>query len=310
MLKPLVTTAAAVLFTATLVPTTASASSTASATSTVNCYVHASSVTASGDHNNVAVLSTTPPKATNGALGRGAFAPGQVKVMATMSVLIDQGPDGSEHGVYGYVIIGDALYQAAYGADSDGIIDQPPAGLRRIGGGWGNFTMVEEAEYQGPTEAGISRWTVYGLRNDGVLFRWTVSSKGVWRSAGSTPGFSAVKSMSLISKTATYDTFVANTRGGALYTIHIPTSSPMKPVVKQVRTRTWQGFETLITQQCGVYGSLLLGIDKDTDSAYLYAVGRYTGLSTVIQSMGKVPATLPDNVYAGLKDAGSPKQAE
>ena len=309
MRKPLVTTAVALLFTATLVPTTASAGSTTPTTSAVNCYVNASSVTASGDHNNLAVVSTTPPKATSGALGRRAFAPGQVKVMATMSILIDQGPDGSEYDVYGYVIIGDALYQAAYGAH-DGTVSNPPAGLRRIGGGWGNFTMVEEAEYQGPTQAGISRWTVYGLRSDGVLFRWNVSSKGVWSRTGSAPGFAAVKSMSLVSKTATYDTFVANTRGGALYTIHLPVSAPMKPVVKPVRTRTWQGFETLITQQCGVYGSLLLGIDKDTDSAYLYAVGRYTGLSTVIQSMGKVPATLPDNVYAGLKDPGSPKHAE
>jgi hypothetical protein len=306
MLKPLVITSAALLAAAVLTPVTASATSTTSAAS---CYVSASSVTAGGDHNNLVVTSTTPPKATSGALGRGAFAPGQVKVMATMSVLIDQGPDGSEYDVYGYVIIGDALYQAAYGAHGDGIIDHPPAGLRRIGGGWGTFTMVEEAEYQGPTQAGISRWNVYGLRSDGVLFRWSVS-KGVWRSTGSTPGFSSVKSMALVSKSATYDTFVANTRGGALYTIHIPTSSPMRPVVRQVRSRTWQGFETLLTQKCGVYGTILLGIDKDTDSAYLYAVGRFTGTSTVIQSLGKVPATFADNVYARLKDPGAPLTGE
>lgn len=270
----------------------------------------ASSVTAAGDHNAVGIVSTAPPKATNGVLGRGAFGPGQVKVMATMSILIDQGPDGSGYDVYGYVVIGDTLYQAAYGAHGDGILDHPPAGLRRIGGGWGRFTMVEEAEYQGPTQAGISRWTVYGLRNDGVLFRWTVSSKGVWRSAGSAAGFAAVKSMALVSKAATYDTFVANTRGGALYTIHIPTSTPMKPVVKQVRSRTWQGFETLLTQKCGVYGTVLLGIDKDTDTAYLYAVGRFSGTSTVIQSLGKVPATFADNAYARLKDPGAPLTGE
>jgi hypothetical protein len=305
MIKPLGTLAAAAVVAATLVPT-----APASATVAVSCYLSASSVTAAGDHNNVAVASTTPPKATGQALGRGAFAPGQVKVMATMSVLIDQGPDGSEYDVFGYVIVGDALYQAAYAAHGDGIIDNPPAGLRRIGGGWGNFTMVEEAEYQGPTQAGISRWNVYGLRSDGVLFRWSVSSKGVWRSTGSASGFSSVKSMTLISKSATYDTFLANTRSGALYTIHIPLSAPMKPVVKQVRTRTWQGFETLLAQKCGVYGTVLLGIDKDTDSAYLYAVGRFTGATTAIQSLGKVPATFPDNVYARLKDPGAPLNGE
>lgn len=305
MIKPLAATAAALLAAAVLVP-----AGTASATSAGNCGTSASSVTAGGDHNNIGILSTRPPTATGQALGRGAFAPGRVKVMASMSVLIDQGPDGSQYDVYGYVVIGDALYQAAYGAHGDGIVDNPPASLRRIGGGWGNFTMVEEAEYQGPTEGGISRWNVYGLRSDGVLFRWSVSSKGVWRSTGSAPGFSSVKSMALVSKSATYDTFVANTRGGALYTIHLPTSSPMKPVVKQVRSRTWQGFETLLTQKCGVYGTILLGIDKDTDAAYLYAVGRFTGTSTVIQSLGKVPSTFADTVYARLKDPGAPLTGE
>ncbi|MGZ0148351.1 hypothetical protein ACXJJ3_14870 [Kribbella sp. WER1] len=116
--------------------------------------------------------------------------------------------------------------------------------MRRIGGGWGRFTMVEEAEYQGPTQAGISRWTVYALRDDGVLFRWSVSPKGVWRSTDSAPGYAAVKSMALVSKAATYDTLVANTRGGVLSTIHIPTSAPLKPVVKQVRIRTWQAAST------------------------------------------------------------------
>ncbi|MGW6196010.1 hypothetical protein ACWF0M_07650 [Kribbella sp. NPDC055110] len=305
MIKPLATTAAALLAAAVLVP-----AGTASATSADNCGTSASSVTAAGDHNNIGILSTRPPTATGQALGRGAFAAGRVKVMASMSVLIDQGPDGSQYSVYGYVVIGDALYQAVYDAHGDGIVDNPPAILRRIGGGWGNFTTVEEAEYQGPTEGGVSRWNVYGLRSDGVLFRWSVSSKGVWRSTGSTPGFSSVKSMALVSKSATYDTFVANTRGGALYTIHIPTGSPMKPVVKQVRSRTWQGFETLVAQKCGVYGTILLGIDKDTDSAYLYAVGRFTGTSTVIQSLGKVPATFADNVYARLKDPGAPLNGE
>ncbi len=305
MIRTLGTAAAALLVAATVVPASASAAPT---TAAVNCGMAASSVTAGGDHNSLNVTASTPPTATKTSLGTGAFAPGQVKVMATMSILIDQGPDGSQYDVYGYVIIGDNLYQAVYSGHK-GTADSP-ASLRRIGGGWGNFTMVEEAEYQGPTQAGISRWTVYGLRKDGVLFRWDVSSKGVWRSTGSATGFAAVKSMALVSKSATYDTFVANTRGGALYTIHIPLGAPMKPVVKQVRSRTWQGFETVLTQKCGVYGTVLLGIDKDTDTAYLYAVGRFTGTSTVIQGLGKVPATFADNVYARLKDPGAPLTGE
>jgi hypothetical protein len=44
-------------------------------------------------------------------------------------------------------------------------------------------------------------------------------------------------------------------------------------------------------------GTLLLGIDKDTKSAYLYAVGHANGTATVIQGLGKVPGTFNDPVY-------------
>jgi hypothetical protein len=118
-----------------------------------------------------------------------------------------------------------------------------------------------------------------------------------WRAAGSYPGFAAVKTMTLISQTRTYDTFLANTRGGALYTIRIPVTSPMKPVVKLVRSSTWQGFESLVAERCGQYGVLLLGVDKDTSTGYLYAVGHASGTSTVIMGLGKVPSVLTDPIY-------------
>ena len=98
------------------------------------------------------------------------------------------------------------------------------------------------------------------------------------------------------SRTSTYDTLLVNTRGGALYTVRVPLSSPMKPVVKVVRTSNWQGFETLNANRCGQYGSLLLGIDKDTKSAHLYAVGHANGTATLIKGLGKVPATFGDAV--------------
>jgi hypothetical protein len=103
--------------------------------------------------------------------------------------------------------------------------------------------------------------------------------------------------MTLISQTRTYDTFLANTRGGALYTIHIPNTSPMKPVVKLVRRSTWQVFESLVAQRCGQSGTLVAGIDKDTKTGYLYAIGHGNGLATVIQNRGKIPVTLDDQVF-------------
>ena len=63
-----------------------------------------------------------------------------------------------------------------------------------------------------------------------------------------------------------------------------------------MRTSTWQAFETLLAVKCGLSGTMLLGIDKDTSSGYVYAVGHANGLSTVIRGLGKVQGTFPDPV--------------
>ena len=179
--------------------------------------------------------------------------------------------------------------------DTEGRIDPGwPNELQRVGGGWTNFTALEVSQYE--AAGSPARTTAYGLRNDGTLFRWNVVLR-TWSRTGSAGGFASVKSMALISKTRSYDTFLANTRGGALYTIRIPTTSPMKPIVKPVRTRTWQGFEKLVASKCGQYGTLLLGIDKDTKTGYLYADGHANGTSTVINGLGKVQGTFADPVY-------------
>jgi hypothetical protein len=68
-------------------------------------------------------------------------------------------------------------------------------------------------------------------------------------------------------------------------------------VVTKVRTSTWQVFETLIAEKCGVQSTLLLGIDKDTKTGYLYAVSHAKGAATVIQGLGKVPATFAESSY-------------
>jgi hypothetical protein len=247
------------------------------------------------------VLSTAPPTIRPSViLEHGVYPDGAVRLSASLSI----GDDGiSLSFVSGYSVLGDVLYFTNYASADTGA----DVTLTRMGGGWGSFVALEESTYAGPT--GVIRTNTYGLRNDGTLFRWTVDSKRVWRNKASAPGFAAVKSMALISKSKTYDTFLANTRGGALYTIHIPTTSPMKPIVKQVRAATWQGFETLLAQKCGQYGTLLLGIDQDTDTGYLYAVGHATGTTTVIQSLGKVPATFPDNVNFRW-DSGTPLSGE
>jgi hypothetical protein len=300
--------AAALLVAAGVIPGTGTAAEAATAAAT--CSLDAGTVSASGDHLVRTVFSSKPPRATGaGEYGSGVYAPGQVRLSSSMVARpwpVD-GPGAEGSTVTGYVVIGDGLYWTNYVSANNAVT----GGSTRIGGGWKNMVALEESDYRGPTQTGVTRRNVYALGSDGVFSRWTVV-KGKLQNKGSAAGFGSVKSIALISKTATYDTFLANTRSGALYTIHIPTSSPMKPVVKLVRGTTWQGFEALQTQKCGVNGTILLGIDHDTNSSYLYALGHATGGSTVIKALGKVPAnhTFPGPVYFRWKGLGTPLAGE
>lgn len=197
--------------------------------------------------------------------------------------------DANERQVLGYVTLGDAMYFSTYFASASGDLD-PEAGpptLTRVGGGWANYTAFDVSRWANSTS---HRTSAYAVRNDGVLSRWTIDDNGAWRNRWSYAGLKGVKSIAVISKTATYDTLLANTVTGVLKTIRIPVSTSLRPVIKTVRSGTWQGFESLIATKCGTSGTLLLGIDKDLQKGYLYAVGHATGTSTVIQSIGLVPA--------------------
>ncbi|HEY3556352.1 MAG TPA: hypothetical protein VGL05_02745, partial [Kribbella sp.] len=236
-----------------------------------------------GAHTSATVTAGTPPTISKPAVTPGIFPFGPARAASTFQ----SEPNVAGTDMSGYVVLGDALYLRYYNLDAG--INQ----TTRIGGGWTNFTDVEFVHYeQGQT----AHRMLYGLRNDGTLFRWNAAGESPV-AAGSATGFAAVKSMTLISKTATYDTFLANTKAGALYTIRIPITSPMKPIVTVVRSATWQGFESLVAGPCGQYGTVLLGIDKDTRTGTLYAVGHANGTATVINSLGKVPSTFADPIY-------------
>ena len=141
-------------------------------------------------------------------------------------------------------------------------VDRSQSHNFRIGGGWGDATFLETS-YPHDTNP-FALVNHYSLRGNGTLSRWDARGGFGWTNPQSASGFAAVRTMALISQTATYDTFLATTRGGALYTIRLPLASPMKPVVKRVRDSTWQALDALIAEKCGQYGTLLLGIDKDT----------------------------------------------
>ncbi|MER7247424.1 hypothetical protein [Kribbella sp. NPDC000426] len=202
---------------------------------------------------------------------------------------------GDEMSLDGHIVSGDAMYQAHQWVQKGTGGKVVSSSLVKIGSGWSAFRTLTQS-----WSLETSGWRVYALRGDGSLFRWNLSPQNngteVWHAAGSYPGFSAVKAVTLLSRTPTYDSLLATTWGGALYSIRIPLSSPMKPIVTPLRTRTWGSFERLLTARCGNYGTLLLGIDKDTGAGYLYAVGHANGTATVINSLGKVPATFDDRI--------------
>ena len=193
---------------------------------------------------------------------------------------------------YGEVVLNSTMYSAIYRTGGS----DPKVYFTRIGGGWDKFTYFEKSDYDEGAARSFARTHYYGLRNDGTLFRWQASGS-TWRAAGSYPGFAAVKTMTLISQTRTYDTFLATTRGGRSYTIRIPITSPMKPIVKSVRTLHLAG---LRDPRGRALRSVRRGAARHRQghaSGYLYAVGHANGTSTVIKGLGKVPTTFNDPVY-------------
>ncbi|WP_238173324.1 hypothetical protein [Kribbella speibonae] len=269
--------------------TTATASPAGPTAAAASCGLNLGSVTAGGDQTLQRLTASTPPAARARSVVPNVYSDGAVRMIG--SLVNEATPTGSSR--YGRVVLGDTMYQHWLELDKAGKVTSSE--LARIGGGWSKFVDHETSVFNdSPTHP---RTYEYALRSDGVLFRWIVGDVGSWKPYGSAPGFASVKSMTLISKAAAYDTFLANTRGGALYTIRIPVNTQMRPIVTKVRSATWQGFESLVAAQCGNYGTVVAGIDKDTKSAYLYTFGHADGAKTSITGHGKLPGTFADPTY-------------
>lgn len=253
------------------------------------CQLTSGAITSSGAVRVQTHVATAPPGITTNRLEPADVFAGR-NVRLTSSLNYD-GDYENGSGRYGYAVFGTEMYEIKYFTDLQGNVDS--RSITKIGGGWGIYRAFESSDLW---LGNYHRKTQYGLRSDGVLSRWSVDSKRVWRSTGAVKGYSSFKSWALISQTRTYDTFLANTRGGLLYTIRIPTAAALKPILKVVRSSSWQGFESLQAAKCGKTGAVLLGIDKDSKAGYLYAVGHANGTKTVIRGLGKVRTTFPDAV--------------
>jgi hypothetical protein len=265
------------------------------------CSLDLGSITADGHYVDQVLSAASPPVASERRVGPQVAQPGETRASATWEFKPE--PEGGSSDS-GYALYGDSLYST--------VINNVPGGPW-----WGRglamtdmnaYTSIARAAY--PKGDSPTRQYFYAMRDDGTLVRWKRDAGG-FHPLGTFAGFSAVKTMTLISTTSTYDTFLATTKAGALYTIHIPTTSPLTPVVKVVRSSTWQGFEAIVAEKCGTQSTLLAAIDTDSGSAYLYAVGHANGTATVIQSLGKVPGTFNDPTYfLRTSQAGTPLNGE
>jgi hypothetical protein len=251
-------------------------------------------VTPGGDHQERSVTASKPPVASTPVTGPKDLYPDGRARMAGSFGYAPFGPANYSQG--GYLVLGTEMYSSGYDTDASRTVLVPNSdGLQKLGGGWGlDYVYFEQSHYtEGST---VSRYNDYALRDTGELIRWNM-----WHNRQTSTALPAgMKTMVLISQTKTYETFLATTKAGGLYTIRIPTTSTLKPVVKLVRGSTWQVFETLVAEKCGSQSTLLLGIDKETKTGYLYAVGHAKGTSTLIQNLGKVTGTLDAAFYARM----------
>ncbi|TCC30560.1 hypothetical protein [Kribbella sindirgiensis] len=257
------------------------------------CGLNLGAITAGGDHREV-VITDDGYVADNWIVAKDLFPDGQVRLSATLRYGSAE-VGGMAH--QGPVIMGSTMYDSSYvTANGTGAVTERQ--LTRVGPGWQVYRSLDRSTYLTAT---TQRDTEYSLHNDGTLYRRNVTYKNGVASrqiTGWQSGYRGVKAMTLISQTATYDTFLMTLTSGKLYTARLPLAGGhiIPGVVKQVRGSTWQGFETLVAAACDD-GVLLLGIDKDTGSAYLYKVGHANGAATPISMIKKVAGTFKDPVY-------------
>ncbi|MEV8374783.1 hypothetical protein AB0P21_18750 [Kribbella sp. NPDC056861] len=266
----------------------------AQAGTTAACTLDLGSVTTAGAQTTRTITAGAPISVSAVQSVPGVFPAGSVKHISTFR---DVPAPQAARARSGLVVMGDALYETTYNLKDNGQVDPAkPVVNRRVGGGWSNFRWIErsvEQKVSGPT-----RTTLFAQDTAGTFERWNLESNGGWRDTGGVGGLSTVKSMTLIGRDDFYESFLTNTRAGALSVVLVPVGTyPMETYGRTVRSSTWQVFEQLIATPCGPDGSLVLGIDRDTNSAYLYQFGHVGSTETVIKSLGKVPGTFNDPHY-------------
>ncbi|WP_328329253.1 hypothetical protein OHA70_05580 [Kribbella sp. NBC_00382] len=231
----------------------------------------------------VDVTPAKPPRVTN-------FEPFNLAARYTATWYAAANASGTQYFAYGVFLQGDNLYRHTTVLPATQA-ENPRTTTVKIGSGWGSFKAIATSNYNAAKPA---HSYLYGLNTNGKLYRYAKNGAVyTYKALGNFGGFASFKTLAVISETATYDTLLMTTKAGALYTIRIPITASAKPVVKVVRASGWSAYESLAVQACGNRGgTLVIGVDHDTNTGFQYAFAHATGKSTVITSYGKVPAVL------------------
>ncbi|MEV8377137.1 hypothetical protein AB0P21_30630 [Kribbella sp. NPDC056861] len=236
------------------------------------CKVLIGGVDATGEASATELTATKPPTA-------GGPAPFQLfPVRASSTWYYVKGGVQPPPYYAGIVLQGANLYIAR----ATFVLDAPgAASSTKLGTGWSGFSTIATSNYvQGPKAHGF----LYGLHANGSLYRYDLNT-GV-KPLGSAPGYQGFRAITVISETATYDTLLATTKAGALWTIRIPVTAPFKATLKLVRSTGFKGYDQLVAQRCGASSTLLTGLNKANNKATLYAMSRANGTATVINTIG------------------------
>ena len=225
--------------------------------------------------------------------GMGPYQLAQFVPVRAMSTWYMSTTRQGEQYSYGLLLQGGNLYRHSTITPSD---SRARVTATKLGGGWTSFMTIATSNFNEsvyPKHAFL-----YGLNTNGNLYRYAANGTG-YKAYGSFGGFKSFKTMAMISQRATYDTLLMTTTAGALYTIHIPTTATAKPVVKLIRKSGWSSFESLLIEHCGNNdGSVVVGVDHNTDSAYQYIFGKANGTATTITSYGKIAIAFTGAVHA------------
>ena len=190
---------------------------------------------------------------------------------------------GTQYYYYGLLLQGGNLYRHTTYLPDDA---DPVPTFKKVGPGWTSFKSIATSNY---SVAAPRHAYLYGLNTNGSLYRYQMVGSS-FRGLGPLPGFRGFKAMTVLSETATYDTLLMTTTAGALYTVHIPIAPGAKPVLKLIRSTGWAAYESLVVEGCGTRGgSLVTGVDHNTQTADLYAMSKANGAATAITAYGKIP---------------------